>query len=365
MGIEAYSFANIGEGTTATATLMGSATLIAPTPGAGGTITGAFSAGMFGSGAKHTCGTTATCLTSVTVASPSLSESFSFYYLTPATAFTVKTAIVIVRGGLSGTAGAVARVNVGTDWSLEAQGQAFSGTTTFGAAAIIAALQWYRFELRCIAATTTTGTFRVSVYPMFGTITAMTTAIATFSSTTYNVGTDVMTRIDLGVGSTQTAALTVGVSNLTIDNAQAATEIGGWAQSTNSGAAVAPFRDYGPTGTTSVSGSTLVPVAKIMGDGSDTTSVVIGTTGTYRFVFPKMPTPAADAWAPTIRQRLQTAGTGTFQVKAYDTGGTLRKTWTVTPVAGSIAPQTLTALTAGEVATFNNFDAVSLELVRT
>lgn len=362
MGIESYSFANIGEGVTATATLMGSATLLAPTPGTGGTIVGRFAAGMFTNGAEHTCGTTATCLTSVTVASPSLSEGFGFYYRMPSVPFTVKTAISIVRGGLSGTPGPVARVNVGTDWSLEAQGQAFSGSNTFGAAGVISAGEWYRFQLRCIAATTTTGTFKVNVYPMFGTITAMTTAIATFTSTTYNVGTDNLTRLDVGICSTQSAVLSVGVSNVTIDNAQATTEVD-WTQSTNSGSAVAPFRDYSRTGATVV-GSTLNPVAKVMGDGSDTSLISIGATGSPRFVFPKMPTPAADAWAPTVKQHLVSAGTGTFQLKCYDTGGTLRKTWTLTPATGALANQTLTPLTAGEVATFNNFDAVSLELVR-
>lgn len=363
MGIESYSFAAIGEGNGATATNMGSATLIAPTPGAGGTIVGRFAAGMFTNGAEHTCGTTATCLTSVTVASPSLSEAFSFYERMPGVPFTVKTAIAIVRGGLSGTAGAVARVNVGTDWSLEAQGQAFSGTTTFGAAAVLTAGEWYRFELRVIAATTTTGTFKVNVYPMFGTITQMTTAIATFTNQAYNCGTDNLTRIDLGVGSTQTAVLSMGVSNLTIDNAQATTEVGGWAQSVNSGSAVAPFRDYSRTGATVV-GSTLNPVAKLMGDASDTSLISIGATGNPRFVFPKMNTPAADAFVPTVRHRLASAGTGTFQLKMYDTGGTLRKTWTLAPATGSLAPQSLTALTAGEVATFDSFNAVSLELVR-
>jgi hypothetical protein len=365
MALESYSFAAIGEGTTATATNMGSATLIAPTPGTGGTITGAFAAGMFSNGAKFTCGTTATCLVSVTTATPALAQAHSFYYLMPSTAFTVKTAIDIIRGGVSGTPGPVARVNVGTDWSLEAQGQAFSGSNTFGAAGVVAANTWYRFEVRCIAATSTTGTFKVSVYPMFGTAAQITTAIATFSSTTYNCGTDVLTRYDLGICSTQTAALTVGVSNLTIDNAQATTEVGGWVQSVVSGSTVGAYRDYSTSGTVTVTG-TLSPNAKLLSDASDATSVTIGTTGSLRVVLPKMATPAADTWVPTVKQHLLSAGTGTFQLKVYDTGGTLRKTYTLAPNTGALTNNVaLTPLTAGEVATFNNFDAVSLELVRT
>lgn len=334
-------------------------------PGTGGIIQGGFNYGASSMGIHVLSGAssgTSNCPVLFDVPTPGLAVAFNFYMMFD-TGATADTGICLVRGGVSGTPGPVARLQVGVNNVIKIQGQAFGGTTTVVAASTLTLNTWYRYELRLIAATSVTGTCKVSVYPMFGTPAQQTTAIGTFTSTTYNIGTDNITRIDLGVTQSSTPSLGVGFGWLTIDDGQATTEIGPWVNTPVAGSNLGPARDYSRTGAP-VLNSTLSSWSKAVKDGSDSSTIQFpasdgATNRQVRFELPKMNTPTA--FTPKIRHRLAAGTTGTFQLKMYDTGGTLRKTWTLAPGA-SYSTDTLTGLSGGEIATFDNWNAVSLEL---
>lgn len=333
--------------------------------GTGGAITGDFDCGPYGQGLRFVSGSGGVgtnCQIRIPSEAATMDQTWRLYYLMPAGSTSADCGIIQGRSA-SAMTWRISRLASGA--GLKVEGAGFSGSNTFMASGL-SNYTWYRFEIRVkIGTTTSNSTLIISVYPVFGTPAQINTAVATFTSTTYNCGTVAMSGIDVGILTVLSGSNTVGAGLVSVDDAQSTTFLGDWVDTPTSGANIKPKRTYGVVGAL-IHNNPLSTIAKTVSDGSDSSSVVFPTADDsakyFRLTLPALTSPPT-SFQPTIRSRRPT-GTGACEVRLLDTDGTLRKTWSISPGTdfGNIV---LSALSSGEISSVADWSGVVLECRQT